>query len=633
MLERTFKGILPALDRRQPVEKFVLDGRNFLVDAEGPYSAFGSDLITYEQIANSAHAYTHRVQNEIFLFTDGAVFQYDTTAQVFYPIIVYALNTQEYPWTHTVVGGVHYFLKRGGSILSYNPLTKAWASVTAHVVNDPHYVSASGGRLLVCGIDDVQHSAIDDGSDLATDIEKKVGIQSLAIVGGGDPLALLHTADGYIVYTSTGALKAEIVDAATAFRYFPLTDTHEDNVPISRFTIIDAGNSSHIMLTKTGLFITSGKALEPFQPLMSEYFTRTVLPQFDLTIVGTLRLTYQESIRQFFISVAETEQAFMYTKAYVLYTSRDEWGIMNKNHTQFGELTLDDGPFKGFNFGYFCFSGCLHAFTSVPRVETHPDGGSGITLPGNMHLHHPDYFIPARIEDGISIYASVIQMETFDPSLFTAGAGLYEFVDGDVFISPSTPVVTEQASDDSVSPALYKNDLNMRAAIVTPSWQLRTPIFGSVDSSIDVGLFAQKTEFDHVDEMTLVTDVNIGMLESPSGQTLVDWLTFTPEVEEDWLNDDLSDEDWGAGIFSGTVYVASIIGSLDGETIFQDQQEIMEERADIVDASNSETTGKVKYFTCYNNGFYHIVRIEALEVDESFHLKTMDVPLKQAGQL
>jgi len=59
----------------------------------------------------------------------------------------------------------------------------------------------------------------------------------------------------------------------------------------------------------------------------------------------------------------------------------------------------------------------------------------------------------------------------------------------------------------------------------------------------------------------------------------------------------------------------------------------MEEREDIVDASKFETTGKVKYFTCYNNGFYHIVRVEALNVDESFHLKTMDLPLKQAGQL
>jgi len=295
-------------------------------------------------------------------------------------------------------------------------------------------------------------------------------------------------------------------------------------------------------------------------------------------------------------------------------------------------LTLQDGPFKGFNFGYFGFNGSLHAFTNIARVEQHPDGAVGNELPGNMHLFHTDYDIPTRIDSGVHLYASVIQMETFDESTLLVDSGLYEFVDGDVFISPSTPVVTEQASDDTVSPVLYKNDLNMQAAIIVPSWHLRTPTFGSVDAFIDVGLFAQKTEFDNVDEITLVTDVNIGMLETPSGQTFVDWLTFVPEVEEDWL-DDASDEDWGAGIFSGTVYDATIVGSLDGENTFQDQLEMLEERTDIVDAVNSETTGKVRYFTCYNNGFYHIVKIEALNIDESFHLKTMDMLLKPAGQL
>ena len=631
MLERTFKGLLPAVDRRQPVDKFVLDGRNFLVDVEGPYSAFGSDLITYEIINNSAHAYTFRVQDEIFMFTDDMVLTYDTVAKIFVPINVFTLNTQTFPWTHAIVGGVHYFLKRGGVIHAYNPNTELWTTVTTNVITDPHFLTASAGRLIVMGINDVQNSAIDDGADLATDIEKKVGIQSLAIVGGGAPLALFHIADGFIAYTNTGAMVAEIVDAAVAFRVFPLADTHDDNLPISRFTIVEFGNNAHVILSKTGLYITTGKGLQQFQPLMSEFIVRSILPNFDLGIIGTLRLTYQENIRQFFVSIAETEQAFMYTKAFVLYVPRDEWGVMNKSHTQFGELTLQDGPFKGFNFGYFCFNGCLHTFTGISRVEAHPDGATGVKLPGNTHLFHTSYFMPARIVDSAAFYPTGIQMETFDEAVFMAGSGLYEYGDIETYISPATPVLTEQASE-ALAPDLMKNDLNMQAAIVDVGWALRTPIFGSVDSFIDVGLFAQKTEFDHVDEITLVTDVNIGMLESPSGQTFEDWLSFTPDIEVDWL-DDASDEDWGAGVFSGTNYITTIIGSLDGENTFQDQLEIMEEREDIVDASKSETTGKVKYFTCYNNGFYHIVRIEALNVDESFHLKTMDLPLKQGGQL
>jgi len=631
MLERTFKGLLPAVDRRQPVDKFVLNGKNFSVDVEGPKSDFGSDLITYEIVKNAEHAYTFRVQNEIFMFTNDAVLTYDVVAKVFIPINVYTVNTQTFPWTHAIVGGVHYFLKRGGVIHAFNPATKLWTTVTANVITDPHYLTASAGRLIVMGINDVQNSAIDDGVDLATDIEKKVGIQSLAIVGGGTPLALLHTSDGFIAYTNTGAMIAEIVDAATAFRVFPLADTHDDNLPISRFTITEFSNDAHVLLSRTGLYLSDGKRLQQFQPLMSEFIVDKILPNFDLEIIGTLRLTYQENIRRFFVSIAETEQAFMYTKAFMLYVPRDEWGVMDKQHIQFGELTLQDGPFKGFNFGYFCFTGCLHTFTNLSRVEAHPDGSTGAKLPGNMHLFHTDYFIPSRIVDTIAFYPTVIQMETFDESVFIAGSGLYEFGDVETYISPATPILTEQASE-ALTPVLYKNDLNMQAALACPIWALRTPIFGSVDSFIDVGLFAQKTELDNVDEMTLVTDVNIGMLESPSGQIFEDWLTFEPELMVDWL-DDASDEDWGAGVFSGTVYISTIIGSLDGENTFQDQLEIMEEREDIVDADLFETTGKVKYFTCYNNGFYHIVRIEALNVDESFHLKTLDLLLKQAGQI
>jgi len=338
MLERVFKGLLLAVDRRQPVDKFVLDGRNFSVDVEGPKSDFGTDLITYEQINNSAHAYTFRVQDEIFMFTDDAALTYDVVAKTFIPIHVYPINTQEYPWTHAAVGGVHFFLKRGGTIQAYNPLTRIWTSLTTNVVTDPHYLTGSGGRLIIMGIDDVQNSALDDGFDLATDIEKKVGIQSLAIVGGGAPIALLHTANGYLAYTDTGTMTAEIVDAATAFRFFPLSDAHEDNIPISRYTIVEIGGDLHVMLSKTGLYVTSsplaglqtGKRLTQYQPLMSEFLVSKVLPLFNLATVGTFRLTYQENLRLLFVSVAETEQPFMFTKSYVLYVPRDEWGVMDK---------------------------------------------------------------------------------------------------------------------------------------------------------------------------------------------------------------------------------------------------------------------------------------------------------------
>ena len=186
---------------------------------------------------------------------------------------------------------------------------------------------------------------------------------------------------------------------------------------------------------------------------------------------------------------------------------------------------------------------------------------------------------------------------------------------------------------DLASPTRFITDVSLQSSIITVGWQQTTPIFSPMDSTVDVGLFRVNTEEDIVDEFSLVTDLIVGMLESPIGQDAEDWLIFFPDAEEDWLVDDLEDEDWGVGIFSTTVYDASIIGSLDGYNQYQDQFEILEERADIVDAELDETTGRSRYFTCYNNGTYHIIRIEALLIGESFHLKVVDMTPRPAGRV
>ncbi len=628
-LDRQFKGIIPALDRRQPTDKFVLEGQNFLVDAEGPYSAFGTQLVTPAQIRNPEDADTFRVGNEIFLFTADAVLRFDTNSGLYYPIFTFPLNNTNFPWSQAVVGGIHYFVKKNSNIFSYSPLLDTWVTVTANVIITPHAVTKSGGRLVILGLNDVQWSAIDNGSDLATDIEKGVGIQSLAIVGGGTSYAILPTFDGFITYTSTGSMKSELVDSINPFRHFPLTGD-EGLIPLSQYTVIEAANNEHVMLSITGLHVTTGKVPQPFQPLMSEFFRRQVLPMFDLTNVTIIRLTFNTERQWLIVSLAESEQAFSYTLAYVLYVPRDEWGKFNKTHVGFGELSISTGTLKGFNFGYFCLNGCLHKFVDFPHREEHPDGDEGERLPDNFHFFTDNFTPPARSEDGIKIMTSFAQLETIDETQFVSfGTDLFEFTEIGSFPSPATPDDTSQPS----TPTSFINDLSAQSSLVEMGWKQFTSIFGSIDAFIDVGLYQIITEADLTDELSIVYDVAIGMLDSPSGQEFVDWLTFVPDISEDWLNDTLEAEDWGVGVFSGTVYSADIIGSLDGENQFQDQRETLEERTDIVDAKKDETTGKIKYFTCYNNGVYHIIKIEALKIDESFHLKITEMAPQPAGRV
>lgn len=626
-LTRQFKGLLPALDRRQPTDKFVLDGRNFLVDAEGPYSAFGSEHITHEVLRNPEDAATFRIGAEIVLFTAAAVLKFDTVSELYYPVFIFPPNTTNFPWTHALVGGVHYFTKQNSNVFSYNPLTDAWATITANVINTPYAVTKSGGRLVIMGIDDVQWSAIDNGTDLATDIEKGVGIQSLAIVGGGTPIAILPTFDGFITYTSTGLMKSELVDSLNPFRHFPLTGD-QGIIPLSQYAVLEVANNEHVMLSKTGFYITVGKVPEPFQPLMSEYFRRKVLPQFDLTNETLIKLTFNFDRQWFIVSLAENEVAFNYTIAYVLYIPRDEWGLFNQSHVGFGELSISEGPLKGFNFGHFDADGLVHKFIDFPYIEAHINATDPTKLLGNFHFYHTDFTPPVRIEDGIYICTTVGQLETFDETFFTTfGTDLFEYTETNSYPSPATADSIYQASTSTS----FIFDLSAQSSLIQMGWKQYTPIFGSIDSFIEVGLYRVRTEEDKPGEFTLVTDVAIGMLDTPSGQQFVDWLTFLPDIEEDWLTDNLEDEDWGAGVFSGTVYISKIMGSLDGYNQFQDQLAILEERTDIVDADVDETTGRVRYFTCYNNGVWHILRIEALDIDQSFHLKTTEIAPIPAG--
>jgi len=628
--ENQFRGLIPALDRRQLVDKFILDGQNFLLDAEGPFSAFGSQLVTYEKIRSPEFAQTFRVGAKLFLLTIDAIFEFDENSHLYFPRFIFSTPADAiFPWSTALVGGKFYFVKKGVNVIEYAPLTEIFTELTADVVGVAYAVTQSGGRLIIFTDVQTQWSAIDDGDDLAIDPDKKVGGQLNAIIGGGTPLGVYQTFDGFIAYTTTGLLKFTIITAALPFRVDTLIGS--ELVPISPYAIIATENDEHIYLAKTGFFITSGKKPEPFQQLMGEYLRRKVLPLFDLTLPAIFRLSYNADRQWFILSIAEGEQNYKYSKAYVLYLPKgdDGWGVFNEEHTGFGELTLTQGPFMGFNFGFFDFNGGLHHFVNFPHIEQHPDGLDGAKLPSNFHLFHESLDIPSRIVNGVTIFATHGQLATIDEGQFTLGSDLYEYTGVAEHISPQTVVEVHQASIIG-TPNLMITDTWGQFAIIEMNWKQYTPIFGSINSFIDIGLFRFAVDETEAAEMSLITEIIIGMLDDPAEEEFEDWLTFTPETNEDWLNDDLPDEDWGIDIFTFTNYKATIIGSLDGYRQFANQSQILEERTDVVD-EESDTTGRSKYFTCYNNGVYHIIRIEALAVEQSFHLKVIDIEPKPAG--
>lgn len=628
-LERQIKGLLPALDRRQVPELFVLDGQNFLVDAEGPFSAFGSELVTKERIANPQFADTFRVEGRIFLLTQSAVLELDTTSHLYWPRFTFPSATAEFPWSRAVVGGLHYFCKPGAGVFQYDPTTDHWRALTVNVIANPYAVIESGGRLVILSRFAVQWSGIDEGDNLALDADLGIGSQLLAKAGGGEPLALLRTFDGFIVYTRSGLLKAQLVDSVVTFRFDRLTGDDDDSefIPLSPYTVIMFGRNTHLILSKSGFFRTSGNVPEPYQPLLGEYFRRQIFRNFDLSVVGVFKLTYNSDRQWLFISLSDLQRAFEFNRAFVIYIPRDEVGVFNRNHAGFGELSFTSGLFKGFNFGYFCLSGCMHRFTDTAQVELHPD-----EFPGELYFFHELLDMAARRQDSVYFYSTVGHMDTFSTSPFTQGSRIYEFRITQTFISPETLDVNFE-TPVSGAVTLYRSMAQVQAGQALSAWVAKGTLIGSIDAFIEVGLFQPAVEeVANNDQASLVLNATIGMAERQDGVEFEDWNNVPVLVEEDWNNVSTGvEEDWGSRVVASTEYVAEIIGSIDGYNVFESQQEVLEERDDVVSAGVN--TGRSRYFACYNTGIMHIIKLSARNVGESFHLKTIDVPLTNAGRI
>ena len=145
--------------------------------------------------------------------------------------------------------------------------------------------------------------------------------------------------------------------------------------------------------------------------------------------------------------------------------------------------------------------------------------------------------------------------------------------------------------------------------------------FGSINASIEVGLY-RITEQQYPDELSLINNVTLGVPPTPEGQIFEDWLNDTLP-DEDW-NTGSGAEDWGFGTIITSEFVTTIIGSLDGESVWNDQTEVLNLVTD---------DGQFKHFTCSNTGLYHTIKLDALNVDESFYLKTLEVSGALVGRL
>ena len=651
------KGLLPALDRRAAGEPHIVDGRNFIIDAQGPKSYWGNLILSNDQLPPEERlgVQSFRLGENSYdtvLLTSKAIYKYDVNSDSLYPIFVFSSSPESVGrWSMAFVGGEYFFAKLGYDLHKYNPVFDTWEVITLNVPSGLVACCESDGRLILLGANEVRRSAIDNGIDLADNPSTGVGARALTLVGG-DPIFVARTFEGHLVWTTEGIIRAEAINEQVPFRYTGIAN--KEFAPVSAWAIAEVERNRYVWLSQTGMYQTNGQATEPYQPLLSEYLVTKILKDFDLTVPNILLLHYSKEQRILFVSIAESQRSFNYTKAFTLYVPRDEWGSFDKLHYGWVELGLTEGVNIGFNFGFVCGGGYIHKLILHPYQE----------VPAADNSQVGDYeYIPGEIQTptyklGTSyIVSSDLVLSSVNPGTFTE-TGYWKEGTGEEFISQ------EPASDGYIIDAFTGKDylagptpdqtrdyllgdssvdymvgylinepatevIFLASAANTSIEQMPTE-YDSIDSSITIGPY-RVSDGQQITQLWLMDRLSVGMLPAPEADIIIDYLTVGNN--EDIFTDYMASVedvfiDYGGDLISSVNYAITTYSTADGFNVFENNTETPFEYA--TELTPDQYT---RHFTSEVLGIWSYVQIDALAQSQNFHLKLLEVEGTVKGRL
>lgn len=568
------KGLVPGLNPQQVQEPFVIEGSNFIVDAEGPKAFFGGNIYTYKRLFFGEYAQTFKIGGVYYVAADDGIYLFDAAEECFYPVFVTEVASEIYPWSMARVGGAYYFARKGLTyILEYIVSTSTWTSITTDVPPNPHAVTESNGRLICVGEDVVAWSEISNGANFTTDVDLGIGAQSLAIIGFGDVLGVFSIDDGYITLTSSGILKSKFIDGINPYFH---TEISRTELPLSAFTITRLTKSILAFLSVSGFYTLSSKGLEVWQPLMGSYLTQTRFPISAYETPGIYNLTFVSETQVLFLSIAENDNPLKFTIAYALYVPRDEWGVYNREHANFGITHSAFFSTQRPVMVAFASDNYIYELNDLPNFETKP------VFPETTFLHGDPSPQP-RSEIGVNVFCSGLNLYTNDVS----------------------SIINPGPYDDFTLDFLPR-------------------VFEGLSSEIIVGLLRVSDQLYH-DTLNYFTELFLASEDSGAAQEFVDWLLIGDGVsDEDWNALADANEDWGFGVVAVVDYTAEFEGTLDGLSVFEDQTE---------ELTSYVIENSIRVYKPYISGIYGRVKLTATIAGESFHLKYLSATGNIGGRL
>lgn len=568
---------VPAYDPRRLPKTTVIGGRNFVHDVDGIRSAFGSVYADYNLFDNVARrkVQTLRVNDEFFYGTPAGLFRLNPDNAQLEPILILPIDVANWywPWTMAFVGNVYYFAQYGIGLYQYNAVTRALAKISTPANDDVFGICASYSRLILLSSTLVAWSSLDDGTDFIPSLTTGAGFQALSLVGQG-PFRVDPLDDGFVVCMKDGILKATNVAASYVFRFDAYTKDVKLFSPNAAVLVPDLGL---ICLDRAGLrLIAAGAAPAIWEQDMGTFLKDNPIKDMDKRKIGCVSMFYSQAARMLFISFAPNVREGALNSTYVYYVPSGKWGPMSYQH--YGILETAQGLDMQDTCGYVGIDGYVHAFSDIAYSETLFSGGI--------------CFLDCQWRQDEEVIA-LDNVDT-DGNVITLG-----FTELRSFDMDPTPFLALEGN------ALHTQDINGKPI---PLYTDRNQLF----STAEIGMF-RFSQLIYVDETSMCYAVTVGLKEGDAN------LTFTDlNVEDD--NVDLNTRDGiddQGDITDYQRFQLTLIDTDDGFTLQVQGEEPLTPFS--VDGSS------MTYSTQGFSSVYHKLRLDTVNVGDSFFIKTIEV--------
>lgn len=582
----SIQSYMPSEDPRATDQLRILGGRNIAWDSRGPKSGFTTRRLSPFPLTRPQDVQGLRIGPRTFIFTQDAILEWRDMAPIGWDVHVtfdyeIPLNLRT-PWQGIYLNGNTYLAQQHRGMIRGRK--NIMGKIIYESIDDSDipglipYIQGLDvvrGRPILVNNDTIQWGALGNMTDLTPGLGG-AGFQLLAQFIDGDFLALTSFQDGFIVWTTKGAVVAEYIGGDEVWRFDNLRIFDK---PFGDDTVVTMLAGGQIFVSAQGVNMLDGVNSKPLTPEFNEFFRAYVIDRFSAEV--RWRVEYDDARQQIFIM--ESNDLVTYTNCFVLYPTLNKWGIFSEKN--YGILPLTNEL-----YGYVDQKGFCHYFIDTINRGADPEVEEGLTRIYPRIQHQQTVLSSSAVSTAFAMNAVTLPARPMHTGWYDVGSDM--------------PRAEGMIGLDSIIQVGYFRPADLTSAI-DANVEIQKFIFGSTETQ------SPETQ----ETMTSLTDWKADWFYVP----MEDWNESGPS--EDWNTNGLA-EDW---MWSGSLrpkvnHNIEVYTSEDGITV------------DIREVSLSKFyTGAWKYASM-TLGVMNMIQISAIDVNQYWHWKYMEFQMQYGGE-